>query len=263
MNKNDAPITPKGALALAISSWTYLLRAITIIEFFLLVIIALLRYFFYLVESSQSQFKINFTKNGATILVSPNEQFKALFILPGSSRWTNTGIVLQPQEKFRIRASGKVHLAFHRLAESALDDTRPGFGWIEPTGEPWVNLSQSDALRRKLLILPDANIGALLGYLHAAGTPEPSIHNSKPEGIIVIGEETVVVNNSQQEVELWLVLNETILDPNDLERSKKGYINPEKRIFWEKRWEYIVRDNYWDLWWDDNIGHYLVQIEQL
>ncbi|MFX0140379.1 MAG: hypothetical protein ACFFDN_42465 [Candidatus Hodarchaeota archaeon] len=263
MNQIDKQIVPKGPISLALFNSKNFVRFICLILILSLLIILLFEYFFWRFHNINSKFKLSFTPNGATIIISPDDQLRALFILPASSRWTNTGLKLKPGKTLRITASGKIHTAFHRLVECAINDTKPQYKWLDPNGEAWSNLGKLDVLRRNLLIMPKANIGALLGYLHIPGTPEPTIFNSKPEGIILIGKEGYITNKTNMETELWVVINDVILDPNNFEKSKEAYIGSGNIEIWSKRWDYIVDNDYWDLWWDDNIGHFFLQIEKV
>lgn len=40
-----------------------------------------------------------------------------------------------------------------------------------------------------------------------------------------------------------------------------GDLSPDEEIKKEKSWKQIVQDNYWDVWYDDNFGEYLIQLK--
>lgn len=263
MDKNINPSIPKGVFSLSISNNYYLIRFICLILLLLFVFFISAEFTLWRIKKLGSTFKISFTSNGATVIIDPNDKLNAIFMLPASARWTNTGIYLKPGEKLKITASGKIHTAIHHLVDCAIRDIKPPYIWRSPDGEPWSNLASLDALRRNLLIIPKANIGVLIGYLHIPGNPEPCIFNPRPEGMVIIGKEGYINNHNKVDAELWFNINETILDPNNLEYSKKAYVGSGDKKEWLKRWDYIVENDYWDLWWDDNIGYFLIQMQEV
>jgi hypothetical protein len=220
-------------------------------------------------SKTKSNLKIDFTKTGATIIVDNATPIAAQFLLPGSSRWTNTGIEFQPGSEIEITASGKINLAVKALVEAAGEDQRPALAWCSPSGIDYTNPKIKNQNRMKYLIKDDARMGMIIGYFLTKdeGKSEPSIQNARPKGMFVINEKTTITTPLKSST-LWLTINDILLDQNDLTGSKEAFYGPAKELkpkqqrHRDERWEYIIRNNYWDLWFEDNIGYYLIQIKE-
>jgi hypothetical protein len=78
----------------------------------------------------------------------------------------------------------------------------------------------------------------------------------------------VVTNSANQKGRLWLTINDFVLSNND-DSKKKFLMNQESlKIRYGRTteqqmtiWKEIVAKQYWELFFDDNIGNYLIQIE--
>lgn len=249
--------------------------------------------------ASGSNLKVRSIPDGATIIEIRDEPEEAFYLLPASKMWANTGITLEPGQKISITASGYVNLAFHRLSNSAVNDEQPRHSWIGPDGGELNKPSEYDHMRKKNLIDTRSSFGKLLAVLVPSGAPTPGPRCPRPENIQVVGSHNDnIVNQSGKNSMLWLVVNDTYLIDDSL--SMNAYIGNEKalrnkvlevskdtidvlresvpkdslenyiinRIELEKKskrdkWYQIRDEQYWHMWWDDNIGFYLVQIKFL
>jgi hypothetical protein len=186
--------------------------------------------------------------------------------LPACSRWTNTGIKLKPNSIIEFTASGKVNLAAHRLIEAAYDKKMPPFNWLSPKGEEFKNKRARDVYRRNFLVNPSAYLGVIIAYLQKDGEPDPSIQNQRPKNLETIYEHTVIESPGYEST-LWLIVNDVLLDPSRVDESKNAFFGPlddlnsKEKKEKESTWNYIISKDYWDVWYDDNIGNYLIQLK--
>lgn len=258
------------------SSWQHLSRFLiaVLITLFLLLIFAYL----ILHKLRSVPVSIEFTSGGATVVKVKEKPSKALYLLAAGRLWANTGIELNPNQEVLITASGYINLAFHRLAESADIDRKPRHGWTGPEGGPLKKETGLDRRREALLIDPKIGYGTLLAYVRPRSTAPPGIRNPVPDGIQVVGKCQRIRNRSKEPGELWLVVNEAVL--SDTEKAHNAYVTDQAILNeaygfkdsdgtipkltveeMERRWEYIRAQSYWDVWWDDNIGEFLVQFD--
>src|SRR5262249_1057583 len=128
----------------------------------------------------------------------------------------------------------------------------------------------ADGDRDKLKVNPQEEMGALLALLVAQGDPAPGAINPRPQGIASIGKRGKISNTKSVSGRLWWTVNDSVL--NNSPESRGAYVGPplvvpidpkeederEKRV---RQWDYIVKNQYWNMWYDDNIGNFLVQIE--
>lgn len=218
-------------------------------------------------SKTKSDLKIDFTNTGATVIINNNRTIAAQFLLPSTSRWTDTEIRLKPNSTVKITASGKINLAAHRAIEAAHQDTRPPLDWCSPKGHTFRVPRKKDLDRINFLIRPDAPMGVIVGCFIKNGEAEPSLQNPRPTGSFIIKEQTEI-KVPNEATTLWLIINDVLLNPREKEKSKAAYFGPledltsEERADKEKKWEYILANNYWDIWFDDNMGHYLIQIKE-
>lgn len=229
-----------------------------------------------------NEVRIEFPIPGTTLVKVNDKPDKASLLLSATDLWTNTGIILQPKESAIVSASGRVNLAIHRLAESGFLDVRPPYLWVGPDGQKSGFQEVKLSYQKHLKISPEADAGTLLACLHRDGDPKPGKDNPRPKKIIVVGSRCRIVNKTDAAGTLWLVVNDAVLE-ND-ERSRRAYLGIEDdsdpKIYYpppgfqgaysandprswspKQRWQYIVKHQYWQLWYDDNIGFYQVQID--
>ena len=226
--------------------------------------------------------KVEFPVPGTTLIKVNDQPHKASYLLAASDLWADTGLILQPHQSIAIVASGRANLAFHCLVAAARNDVFPCHGWVGPAGGSGQGATGKESCRARLRIVPKAGYGALLAYLHKKGDPPPGKENSRPSPINVIGESGSITNDSDVPRSLWLVINDAVLFPND-EASKLAYLEvenmadtkinrrPSKFKSYDKdvpeswtileHWRYIETHQYWNVWFDDNVGFYQIQID--
>jgi hypothetical protein len=207
------------------------------------------------------------TKN--QLIISPQDPNTAYLVVPASAPWVDTGIDVEAGEVIRIDAIGHAHLSLRQLYEAIDYDSMPRFQWIDPDGSAFAVRRPQDSLRQDFLLSPGANMGKLLGYFWPSGSaqPQPSRDHPRPGGMLEIGRHATIKNPLHDTARLFLVLNDMVLDPSRMEASKRAYIGPYPKTdphypARSKRWEYVVRNRYWYLWFDDNIGQFLVQVHR-
>lgn len=233
--------------------------------FCIVVLIGIAEYLFFRFSVDPSHVSVELTPQGTSVFISPKEK-KAQFVLPGSACWLNTGIEIAANETMKFQISGCVHLAVNRLVEDSRDDNVPEYSWVEYVGSPVKNINPSDHLRNKLLVKENADYGIVLGCLHVGGESEPNCRNNqRPKDIFVI-KDGAISNNRNKKATLWLIVNDLLINsnPETFEEAKEAYIRPkeegEDSAKYEEQWNRIVEEEYWDIWYDDNIGQYLIQI---
>ncbi len=253
------------------SSYSHLLRFCFAVTF----VLALVVFSVWLILrciSPGENLSIAFNKEGSTIVTVDKQPSKALVLLSSGQMWTNTGLKLKHNQKITVGATGLVNLAIHRLVDAGNKDERPRHGWVGPDGDQLKNEKPLDRLRKSLRIEPRVGYGCLLAYVRPEGEPDPGKENAKPDGVQVVGRngELTYLDSKEREGTLFLTVNEAVVSDNA--ESKEAYIANQnvldqtygKNIVTVemlcKRWDNIVKENYWEVWYDDNVGEFLVQI---
>ena len=287
-----------------VASNQQMFRAFVMLSLLMLLAIGLLEYFR---RWWKDDFELRFPVAGTAIILhsSPNaNDFKsAVFLVPASKCWINTGLEINHGDHVTIRASGHVHLAMKQIEQEKI----PSIFWSEPDGSPFVKLDNID--RSGLLINKsyyddnhnhELRIGNLVGYFLPVGKAKnvndfPSADNPHPSkygGVFHIGRGPEnVLNDTHNTVNLWLCVNELVLE--DSPEAEKAYLGdhdvfirnavkqakmddstdlselPATKLKAEKswinrrsEWAKIKNNKAWDLYYYDNIGHYLVTIEK-
>jgi hypothetical protein len=190
-------------------------------------------------------------------------------LLPANKLWLNTGIQIKPGQSVKITATGSVNLGIHRLIEAANTHSNPRWNWTDPAG----NYESSrptpiDKAVKALFIAPGLKPGVLLAYV--TDKNYLSKYNPKPQGIQEIGKDGEI--SSQKGGTLWLVINDAVLD--DSNKSRDAYVLPQDKLdetygrgkVTEKQrkdeLERIQTENYFEAFFDDNAGEFLVQVVQ-
>jgi hypothetical protein len=222
--------------------------------------------------SPKQQVKVDF-KEGSTLISFNNEPQKALVVVPASQLWMDSGLELKPGQKINVSASGAIHLSVHRLVDAAENSQPPRHVWTTPSGEDEKNLKCVDRERKPFLIKPDALYGTLLAYVKPNNQSAPNAQNPIPPDIQVIGQPNVqVVYASQESVpgKLFFTVNDIVIKKDP--KYEKSYITDQACLDetygknvrtvqeMKQRWNQIIGSNYWTVWFDDNIGEFLVQI---
>lgn len=252
-------------------SWAHLLR-FCIATLFIFGLIIILAWVIISNVGSEQRLSIAFNPEGSTIISINKQPSKALVLLSAGQLWLNTGLKLKPGQRIRVTTSGRINLAIHRLVEAAVEDVRPRHGWVGPEGDQLKNEKPVDRLRKKLRIEPRVGYGCLLAYIKPEGEPDPGKDNPKPSGIQVIGSNSELTyrDNQEREGTLFLTVNEAVIQ--DDQESEQAYVTTQEALdetygpgkikveTLRRQWCNLVKDNYWDVWTDDNVGAFLVQI---
>jgi hypothetical protein len=223
----------------------------------------------YAVMIHRANIEITFKPEGVTVITRGSELSKAIVLLPSNKVWLNTGLHVKPNQTVRILSSGSIHLASHRLLNSTKEHTRPSIGWVDPNGGQLPFQTDLDNARTKYLLLPGESYGAVLAAIVHPDEHAPNKFYPHPKEIKKIGKDGTI--SSETEGVLWLVVNDVILSESAgdayvasqpvLDQTYgKGVITRSQK---EKEWKQINETKYFEAFFDDNIGDFLVQIEFL
>jgi hypothetical protein len=201
--------------------------------------------------------------------ISASKESQRIFLLlPANKLWLNTGFQVKPDQKVKISATGSVNLGIHRLVEAAYTHDSPRWNWTDPEGNQESSRpTPIDKAVKQLFIEPDRKPGVLLASVIPNNNETLGKYNPKPKGIQQIGKEGEI--SSKEGGTLWLVVNDAVLNKNagnayvlpqkDLDQTYgKGKVTEEQR---KEEWERIKIENYFEAFFDDNAGNFLVQIQ--
>lgn len=206
----------------------------------------------------------------------------AILSLPSTICWHNTGVVLQPKQKAVVTATGEINLAVNQVVSAADSDFIPVTNWTSPVGESFKTVRSTAPSRGRLLLhksQPNLRIGNLLACVVPVDeNNKPSKYNPRPEGIYIFdwGErgEREIINHHDKEGYIFLTVNDLVLNGDSQEaymgkkkslpakptdKQRKDY---QENIRYLQRWQEITSAEYWDLFYKDNIGNFLVQIQK-
>lgn len=278
-------------LIAAIKNTPRLLRAIALLAATSLVLFAFLiasRVWVLQPLLDSQRASVTFSTGGGLILTG-RDVTKAQVLLPASSDWIDTGVIVEAGDEIRFTAWGHAHLAINHANQSAITDEPPLFSWLGPEGELWVNARPRDEHRRDALLYNRGNnnsrlIGQVLGAVIPADAADPSIRggNPRPQEMFEIGRGRTYVAKSDGAI--WLVLNDIVFD----ETAESAYVGPDlgsldknmliakypafgsekdvenaisRRAGRLEKWSSVKLAEAWDLFYVDNIGTHLVQFE--
>jgi hypothetical protein len=206
------------------------------------------------VEWLQPPFQVVVKDSGAVVLSPSRAKKTAVFQLSSNggidTPWIDTEIPIEEGKKFTITASGRVCLAFHHMRQGEYTDAPPPHPWVGPEGLvedktlPPRTLRQEDSDRAKYKVHKELGYGRLIGVI-SNEVPDKSAE------IIDVGKK-LTNYESHRSGRLWLTVNDIWLD-----RSIVNSIT-DKTDEWKAD---IIRKNYWNVWYDDNAGSFLVTIE--
>jgi hypothetical protein len=199
--------------------------------------------------------------------------------------WVDTQIKVKKGDKVKINASGKINVAVGRLIKSAKDDIRLMTRWNDPNGLPSTYDDPNYPEVKNFKLMKEQLFGKLI-----AGVKE-SNSIIKP---YAIGKENVF--EVENDGNLFLTVNDIWLSPDNKEAylppiSNTDYyrnevlesINSENNSIAEntysqwseekrkqeiqkqydlrnEKWQQIKRERNFSLWYDDNIGAFVVTI---
>ncbi len=213
--------------------------------------------------------------------------------------WVNTYLRIRENEPFQIRASGRVCLAMHHMVmESGLNDTPSDLGWSDAEGQvmrPDVRYSYR-ARTSCNVAQGEARFGRLIGYI---SYDRPPLRVKKGEYLDIGAERWFGPGEAGgRRGYLWLTVNDSWIDgPKD----RPEYAKDEPKQSGSARapaakgrrtggraesappcggcpicktcrlgcasdtsdhFDAVIRPNgYWNVWYDDNAGSFLVTVE--
>ncbi|MBN2226830.1 MAG: hypothetical protein JW763_05655 [candidate division Zixibacteria bacterium] len=199
--------------------------------------------------------KVSVESSGAFVISTGINERTAVFLLTPqgdkASPWINSGIQIRKDQKIRVTASGRVCLAMHHMIKSAFKDIPPPVPWNGPAGIdtlselPPITHRMEESVRSQFRIAPHLFQGRVIGTI---ATSQPPI---RPDSILNIGD--FYEGEAYQTGTLWLTVNEIWHSSSLPEAYTPG--SPEEFK------ANIVENKYWNVWFDDNSGAFLVTVE--
>lgn len=213
---------------------------------------------------------VTVTEHGAYIIEMQGKR-KFHWLFTASSMWESSGIKVHKDDEIKFSISGKANLAVHHLVKSAEDDSIPYFHWSGPDGDNEIQRKfyrDADHHRQKKRIAVGENPGILLMQVVPDGnSPILRPDNKTCDCLYVVGSGKQGNIRIRQSGILYFALNDIPLDPNmenyyvitpeiDQDYAKRHNVQTQKR-----KWEQIVKWGYWNLWFDDNVGYFVISAE--
>jgi hypothetical protein len=193
-------------------------------------------------------------------------------LVPASKLWVNSGIRIQPKQKITMRASGYVNLAIHRLISSAEADVPPPYAWSGPEGTVLDGNCPLYKRREELLIEKRALLGQLLYVAVRDSEVPPSVNNPRPERIHALKSGNAYANISTERETLYFTVNEKLVENSP--KAKLAFVGKNQMEIDQtygpgkftqkqltKQFDNIIYNRYWTVWFDDNVGQFLVEVE--
>jgi hypothetical protein len=255
-------------------SYSHLLRSLL----FFSVLIVALAFFFQSIVSS-ADVSAEFNKEGRLIITAKKTNFLSdenrsytTFLLPSNAVWFDTGLELKPEQECVFKITGRVHLAVQRIVESASSDSKCPIPWTDANGNSWADIGDTDAqlnAKKQLLLKPGDHIGNVVGYyLPEDETNQFQEYFTKNRSelttkIFDVGNSKTVQNTNDKTVRIYLSVNDVLLGFNStyIAKSEMAYCGSKLDELRNNKWLDIKRSNYDNLYFDDNIGSFLVQVE--
>ncbi len=219
--------------------------------------------------------RIEFQADRIAIVVGEEIQAATMF-LPANQLWMPTDIEIKPGQMVKISSRGRAHLALHHLVDAAIRDDPVEYEWTGPSGKQTKKPLPGDKIRNERLICQNGPYGELLGFISYSDQEIPSPVNPRPGKIYRLSNFGYIRNDIEKTGKLWLTLNDLVLDGSD--RSRDLFLLNEKEI--KKRydkfltvdkpplmadrkrtWNKILKEGRWNMWFDDNIGSYQVNLK--
>lgn len=236
-----------------ISDWGLLVRSVVALALLLLMVWIGVVAIWRTIEWLNPPFQVVVKDSGAIILSTKRTAKTGLFLLNASggidSPWINTGISIMSGQKLTITASGRICLAAHHMRLAEYTDIPPPHPWVGPEGLrgetvfPPRTLRQEDADRARYQVAPNIEYGRLIGVI-SDETPNNSLK------ILNIGKKNSFTSDASGY--LWLTVNDIWLSPATINEVAG------KSDEWRAG---ILRNRYWNVWYDDNAGSFLVTVE--
>jgi hypothetical protein len=157
-------------------------------------------------------------------------------MVPASQLWVKSGMNVALNDIVRLRVSGAVNMAAHRLQWSSLMDTPPEPPWVFYPGQPLHNTGV-DSDRDEGTLSKDP-IGTLLMYVATSTEPEPSESNPRPKAgelmrIATQGSSTEWVQTPPMNKagQLYFVVNDVVADRRDLYIPSRSGLEKKAKIY--------------------------------
>lgn len=255
-------------------NWGNTKRFLTVLlASFILLILALK---FTLTSVFENEFDIKYTTEKTLITIKDGKFVIATSVLAASDYWTNTGIEIRPGETCTIKISGKIHTSCDKMINSAQNDSLPFFPWCDASGIRFQVRDDyhhhADSIRKTLLLDPNRNIGAVLLYLQKDPYKIPNCklagdHYLPPSDSILnydMKKGVEITNDTKTVWLLWASVNDILIRNFDSECEKLAYfggVTTSKKKKYQKKitnWKSIKSNKYNTLWFDDNIGNFII-----
>jgi hypothetical protein len=258
-------------------SYSHLFRTViffVLIFSFLLVALVI----FFKSISETGELKAEFNKDGRLLfelkksnLFSQDEKKSfASFLLPSNVVWFDTGLELDPDQQCNFKVTGSIHLAIHTVVKSADNDEKNAIPWTNAKGNKFVNIGDQNLqlkAKKQLLLKPGETIGNVLGYYIPVEETKQfkeyfvQHRDELTTKIFEVNEEKFIQNDTKTKVRIYLSVNDILLnfDSASIKTSELAYLGNDKK--WLNKWLQISGSNYDNLYFDDNIGNFLVQVE--
>ena len=184
-----------------------------------------------------------------------------LFSLPASAPWASTGFKLKGGETIVIQASGNVNLGLAQLVDTlrigVRNGHRPSHPWVDPDGMTEMQktkLTEDQIWLHDYLFKPDRWYGALLAGISNTNNPPMKGVDS----IWYVGKywEGEVPENGT----LWFTTNDILFSPESKAISIRAREIHKEGI--SNMVDSILSHQYWNAWFDDNIGSFLITVKK-
>ncbi|WP_457069418.1 hypothetical protein [Hymenobacter sp. UYAg731] len=220
-----------------------------------------------------------FNKDGRLIInakkssfLSDEDRSYTSFLLPSNAVWFDTGLEIKPEQECVFKITGRVHLAVQRIVESAANDSKCPIPWTDANGNKWEDIGDTDTqlnAKKQLLMKPGDNIGNVVGYYlpvdEANQFQEYFTKNrsSLTTNVFDVGSSKTIQNMTDKKVRIYLCVNDVFLGFNSayLTKSEMAYCGDKPNELRSSKWIEIKNSSYDNLYFDDNIGSFLVQVE--
>jgi hypothetical protein len=199
-------------------------------------------------------------------------------VLPACDCWSNTGIEIRPGEEIEIKVSGKIHTTADKLIKDAEDDVRPRFDWIGPEGGNFLireldRYHASDSIRETLLLNSHAKIGQILFHFQNENSLKPNCniglgYFNPTDSVFIYDPEHGIKwkNKGTEKVYIWATINDMLIRDFSQESNRLAYLGGAKGDTLKRKeesWESLRKANYNRIWFDDNIGDFVVSAKIL
>jgi hypothetical protein len=184
--------------------------------------------------------------------------------------WRDSDIEIRKGDSIEVFASGRVNMAIHHLVKSAQTDLPPFLHWSSPEGlteDQEQYLRGTDWSRLSARISPNLKIkpGALL--MQIAEDRYRVKDHPHDSDLYVIGSK--YQGRARRSGKLYFTINEVLLDSaaestyfidstEDL-----AYVELHSYRDQKASWDSIKKYKYWNLWFDDNVGYFLITCKVL